>query len=376
MAAYIKTEWTDPVTNAKGYLVIDTLKGGIASGGTRMRKGLTQKEVARLAHTMTLKMSTLDYPIGGAKAGIDYSPSNPDSYGVLKRFLEAHKPYLEQVWITSDDLGTRLEDIARALNEIGLKTANAYLNQYPEAENLIENLNKALKLTVNSVPLIHMITGYGVGVTTQKALEWLGREVTGATVSIQGFGSVGASAASYFSNAGAKVVAIADIEGTVFCEDGLDIPLLLKAKDEYGYIDRSRLPKAYLNLTNTDCLTLNVDVLVPAAVADVINKENAQDIKAKPVVEGANIPITTEGEKILTNKGIYVIPDFIANVGGLGMFGAILFKNLPPNAEKILDYLKESLERATIHALSQANEEGISPREAAYRSYKTEPIRS
>ncbi|WP_075982691.1 Glu/Leu/Phe/Val family dehydrogenase [Bacillus massilinigeriensis] len=366
MDSYMVTLWKDPVTKVNGYFVIDRLIDGLAGGGIRMREGVTQEEVQRLAATMTIKMAGLGMPIGGAKGGINYSPSAPDALDVLKRYLEAHKAFLLHHWCTSEDLGTREEDIVRLLNEIGLSSSvDAYLQKSENGSEILQNLMKSLRLSVEEIPLTDIVTGYGVAITAIQALDSLNRKIKEAKVSIQGFGSVGASTAKYLYEAGAKVVAVSDVEGTIFNSDGLDIPLLQGLKDSKGTIDRSSLPEHYELKSHNFWLETPVDVLIPAAIADVINEKNVNQINTLLIVEAANIPVTEGAEKKLFERNIYCIPDFIANSGGAGLFGAILYKRIKPEVEDILQYLKGQIGETTKNIMSIALEDKITPREAA-----------
>ncbi|PWA10757.1 glutamate dehydrogenase [Pueribacillus theae] len=367
LTSYLVTEWTDPITKAKGYVAFDSVVNGVAGGGIRMREGVTKEEVQRLARTMTLKVAALDQPIGGVKGGIDYPSTAPDSKEVLKRFLEAHKPILMHMWGTSEDLGTRKEDIEHIIvHDLGLQSsAEALLNKLDNKEMIMSNLNKGLQLSVDGIPIVEVATGYGVSVATIEAVQWLGKDINAATVSIQGFGSVGATTAKSLSKEGAKIVAVADVNGTIFHPDGLDIDLLLQAKDEKGNIHREMLPAEYENLPRSAWLEQEVDVLIPAAIADAINEDNQSSIKAQLIVEAANIPVTEEAERILFEKEVYVIPDFIANSGGGGIFGALMYKNVSPDVESILGYLNKQISGATKSMLSQSAEQKITPRQAA-----------
>lgn len=366
MNSYLVTEWTDPVTGVKGYVAIDKLIGGVAGGGIRMREGVTKEEVQRLAKTMTLKFVGLDMPTGGAKAGIDYSPLNPDSYEVLSRFLEAHKPLLLHMWGASEDMGTSKDEIVEIVQSIGLDTpADAFVNSLENKEELSKSLGAALNLSVEGVLITDVIAGVGVAAATKKAIEWLKLNIEESKIAIQGFGNVGSSTSRELYEAGAKIVAVSDIHGTIYYEKGLDIPLLLQAKDARGNIDRTKLPSEYKIENGPYWMENEVDVLIPCAVADAIHGGNVEDVKAKIIVEGANIPVTPDAERTLYEKGIYVVPDFIANSAGAGLFGAILYKGISPNVDSILSFLKEKISSSTASILQKSYLESISPREAA-----------
>lgn len=375
METYLVTEWTDSVTGAKGYLSIDKVVGGVAGGGIRMRKGVTKEEVQRLSHTMTLKLAGLDVPLGGAKAGIDYSPAASDSYEVLSRFLEAHKPLLLHTWGASEDMGTTKEEITNIVQSLGLNTGvDAFLNSIENKEVIQKNISTALNLTVDGMPITDVVTGLGVAAAAKKAIEWIDVNIENAKVAIQGFGSVGASTAKYLFAEGANIIAVSDIHGTVFCDKGLDIPLLLRAKDTKGNIDRSKLPSTYKLEDGFYWLKNEVDVLIPAAIADAIHTGNVSEVKAKIIVEGANIPITKDAEQLLYEKGILVVPDFIANSAGAGLFGAILYKGVAPDTNSIFSFLSEKVSRSTSLILNKSKEDNITPRDAALLINKSKEL--
>lgn len=363
---YLTTEWFDEETGATGYLVIDQLTDGFCAGGIRMRDGVTKKEVQRLAEIMTIKMAGLGMNVGGAKGGINFPSEDPRSKDVLKRYLQAHLPYIKEYWLTSEDLGTREEDIAAILNEFGVKsTVQAFILKQENPQQLVESLQKSVTATYDGMKLTDLVTGYGIAVVTTEALDNLGVNVKDAKISIQGFGSVGASAAKFLAENGAKVVAVADIYGTIYAENGLDIHKLLELKDSRGNISREGLPENYEQLPSEDWLNVDVDVLIPAAIADVINKNNVDDVKARLIVEAANIPVTAEAEAILFKRDVVVIPDFIANSGGAGLFVAVLDGNASGEADEIFTFLKNQLGKTTRDILTVANEKAILPRIAA-----------
>ncbi|MFD1206605.1 Glu/Leu/Phe/Val dehydrogenase [Sporosarcina contaminans] len=364
--SYLVTEWVDQKTGAKGYMVIDELKGGFCAGGIRMRQGVTKEEVVRLAETMTIKMAGLGMAVGGAKGGIDFPSNDEESEGVLKRYLEAHAPYIKEYWLTSEDLGTREEDIVRLLNELGIQSSvQAFISKQNNKQLLMKNLQEAMTAIYEGQALTELVTGYGVAVVTEQALKKIGTEPAQAKVSIQGFGSVGASAAKFLYQKGFKIVAVADIDGTIYYKEGLDIDLLLSLKDHRGNINRNGLPERYEQLSGEKWLELDVDVLIPAAIADVINAQNVRFVKANLIVEGANLPVTEEAEAILFEKGVPVIPDFIANSGGAGLFVAVLDGNVDGKAEEIFTFLGGRLTITIDTVLTAVAKENIPARKAA-----------
>jgi len=370
----LKTEWVDPLTGVKGFFVIDRLLNGYCGGGIRMRKGLQAQEVERLARTMTLKLAMVDMPSGGAKGGIDYDPSEPDALDILKRFLEAHRPYLQDCWATGEDLGTREADIHRILAEIGIQSpVQAWIAKHPSAELIPSRLQNLLSLDVEGMTLVDVSTGYGVAVSAKQAAQvLLGTDINSTTAAIQGFGSVGASAALYLQKLGCTIVAIADAQGTIYKEDGMEIKELLPLRNKLGVIDRALLDDKYIRLDREQWIDFNVDMLIPAAIADAIHAGNVSRVQSKLVIEGANLPTTAEAEKVLYDRGVCVIPDFVANSGGAGLFGAALDLQVEESIEGIYGYLEKVIGNATKRILKTASEHGVSARTAALMELQRE----
>ncbi len=362
---FLKTEWTDSLTGAKGYLVIDALIKETCGGGIRMRKGLDVGEVERLARAMTYKLVGLGMATGGAKGGIDYDSSAPDSLDVLKRYLEAHKPFLLHWWGTSEDLGTREEDILAILDEIGISTSvYALLAKQKDAAAVVKNLKIALSLIVDGMQVTDVVTGYGVAAATTTALGLFDVNPKEVAVSIQGFGSVGGSAAFYLNKLGFKVAAVADSLGTLYNPKGIDVNYLLSKRNKRGEIDRTSLHDGYQQLSKDDWLGLDVKVLIPAAIADAINETNENQVKADFIIEAANIPTTSAAENKLIERGVIVVPDFIANGGGAALFGSVINKGYI-SSDQILGHIKEQISTMTAESLKRAQKEKISTRDAA-----------
>ncbi|MFQ6015740.1 MAG: Glu/Leu/Phe/Val dehydrogenase [Anaerolineae bacterium] len=364
----LTVEYTDPVNGVKGYLVIDTLVNGVSAGGMRVRKGLTKEEVVRLAQTMTDKFAVIDVPIGGAKSGLDYDPAAPDKLEVMKRFAEAIAPLLREVYAVGEDLGTREEEVTEVAAHIGLPSSVAAVpRRLGMGDEALQRIASGLALTYDGFPMAEMATGYGIMAATREALTFAGLTMAGASAAVQGFGSVGGSTAHFLAKEGTKVMAVADAQGTILCQDGLEVGKLLEKRDKAGIIDRTDLPGEYQLLDREAVLYLPVHVLVPAAVKDVITEENADRVQARTIVEAANIPVTEGAEKILYDKGIIAVPDFVANAGAAAFYIDLLLGRTEPTLESILSGLVERIGGATHQVLTASRDEGILPRAAAKR---------
>lgn len=364
---YLRLCWVDPETSAKGYLVIDLYLRGLAAGGCRMRPGLTENEVLRLAQIMTLKFALFEVPMGGAKCGVDYDPGKPDAPQVLARFFEAIGPYLRENYITGEDLGTNEELIIATLAKIGISTpCLPAIVQWDLNPDIAQVIASALRLDVDGLPLESVIAGYGVAQCALEALAYRRIHPAQVRVSIQGFGSVGGAVAKFLHQAGARIIAIADIEGTVANPGGLDVSTLLTYRSPLGIIDRKRLPSGYRLLDADGWLTEKSDVLIPAAIPDAIDRKKASLVQSKIIIEGANIPLSEEAERYLHKRGVYIIPDFVANSAFAFIFGAILMGLVGAKKKAILELVSSRLRIATRRIL-EGIDQGMLPREKAMR---------
>lgn len=313
---YLRVTWTDPVTGARGHLVVHTLRSGIATGGTRMRAGCTLSEVEDLARGMAAKTAAFDLPVGGAKGGIDFDPKDPRAVGVLERFCQAMRPWIDGHWVTAEDLGVPQHLIDEVFERIGLgQSYHAAISRSADPAATLERVRQGLDARVPGGLLGDVVGGYGVAHACLGAASAFGWAVEGTTVAIQGIGTMGGGAAWYLHEAGMRVVAMADAAGTLYDPDGLDVPTLLELRDGFGEIDRTRLPAGVARLPRSAVVGLPADVFVPAAISYAITPDNSYDVAAKVVVEAANAATTPEAEAMLAARGVPVVPDFVANAG-------------------------------------------------------------
>jgi len=363
-APYLISDWHDPETGARGWFVIDRLVGGMCSGGIRMRPGVTVDEVTDLARTMSHKMAVLDIPYGGAKSGIDFDSSSPKAPAVLRGFIEAIRPFIAERYATGADLGTREDDIIAACQLVGL-THPLQAGFKAEGGAGLNRVRQALALTSEGIPITELIAGYGVAECTVEAAGVLGLPLRGATVALQGFGNVGGAAARYLDREGIRLVAVADIEGAIVDENGLDIPHLLSIRDRYGRIDRSRLPARARLEPEPAWLDQSVDILIPAAIGHAIRSDNQGSIRCRLLVEAANNPLTPDAEMELERRGSTILPDFVANAAAAFLFCGLLEKRLEPTLESIFGVTSRQLRTITRELLDRARRERVSSRRAA-----------
>jgi glutamate dehydrogenase (NAD(P)+) len=290
-----------------GYRVLHDNTRGPGKGGLRYHPEVDLDEVKALAAWMSWKCALVDVAFGGAKGGITCDPSKL-SAGELERLTRRYTAEIFDVIgpnidIPAPDVGTDARVMGWMMDTYSMKKG------YVEPG------------VVTGKPILlggslgrEAATGTGIVVATREALRDLGIPFEGVRIAIQGFGNVGSNAARLLARAGAKIVAVSDVKGGIYKADGLDIPTLLRYRSEHAAI--AGFPGTQ-PLTNDQLLTLECDVLVPAALEGQLHEGNADRIRAKLIVEGANGPTTAEGDEILRTRGIPVVPDIMANSGGV-----------------------------------------------------------
>jgi glutamate dehydrogenase (NAD(P)+) len=343
-----------------------------------MHPTVTKEEVIRLATTMGYKYKACEsQTTGGCKAGIAYDYKAPDALDVLKRFLTATAPYINAGVSIGGDLGVDYSDVLRILDELGIGIPQTKaMKEDPDIHQGIVNHDRAEKeLTYDGFKMYDMITGYGVAAAADEAWKLKGGK-EGASVVIQGFGCVGASCVNSLYNMGYKVVGIADVNGLVYCKDGLNIPKLVETRLPKGELNREAFEDNYEVLPNTEWISAECDILIPAALEDVINKNNADKVKASLIVEAANIPTTPEADEILRKNGVDVAVDFISNLGGIRIYEAVIFRivkieemNDEEAAKAIVDDTTNLIRKQTRCVFEEAAKTGEFTRDVARRLF-------
>ena len=357
--------WTDPVTGARGYLVVHTLTGGLATGGTRMRPGCTLSEVGDLARGMATKTAVFGLPVGGAKGGIDFDPRDPRAVGVLERFCSAMLPWLDGHWVTAEDLGVTQARIDEVFATLGLgQSYHAAIGRSARPDQALQRVRAGLDArTDDGLELGEVIGGYGVAEACLGVADSMGWEQTETTVSIQGVGTMGGAAAWYLHDVGVKVVALADAAGTFIDPEGLDVPALLDLRDEFGLIDRARVPEGVEQLPREAILSATADIFVPAAISYAIREETASEINARVVIEAANAATTPEAEAMLTEAGVPVIPDFVANAGAAAWAWWLLQGQVGDRPEDSFTRLASEMRSKVAVLVGEWKGTGVAPRE-------------
>ena len=330
----------EPSVGLKGVLVVDNVARGPAIGGLRMGPDVCTEECFRLARAMTLKNAAADLPHGGGKSVIYGDPKMPKEE--KKRMIRAFASSLREIqeYIFGPDMGTDEECMAWIKDEIGRAVG--------------------LPRDFGGIPLDEIgATAWGLAHATEVALEYCDFDMEGARVVVQGFGAVGKHAARFLTEKGALLVGAADSRGTIYNPRGLDVDALVElkkaGKSVADHLDGTKLDRDAV-------IDIECDIWIPAAQPDVIDESNVSHLKTKLVLEGANIPITCGAEQYLHEKGVIVIPDIIANAGGV-ICAAMEYQGAWQSA--VFQAIEEKVRRNTKLVLEEVRIRGILPREAA-----------
>lgn len=363
---YVVVEWNDVESDAKGWLCAYNFVNHYCGGGTRMHPTVSKEEVVRLATTMGYKYKASESKTtGGCKGGIAYDYKAPDAKDVLRRYLIAMAPYIKAGVSIGGDLGVDYGDVLEILEEIGIGLPTTKeMRDDPRIQQCIVDHDALCDMTYDGFKMYDMITGYGCAASLDEAWKLKGG-TTKATVVLQGFGCVGASMAISLDKMGYKVVGIADANCLVVCKDGLDVKKLVETRKPKGELDSTSFEKNYIVMKNSEWLDVDCDILVPAALEDVINADNAHKVKASLIVEAANIPVTEEADKILFEKGIDICVDFVCNLGGIRIYDVAVFGLVPCEPQAIVDDTISLVRKNTRLLFEKSKKEGRGTRDIA-----------
>ena len=291
-----------------GYRVQHDSSRGPSKGGIRYHADVNLGEVAALAMWMTWKCALVDLPYGGAKGGVAVSPkklSRAELQRLTRRYAAEIFPLIgPDKDVPAPDVGTDAQVMAWIMDTYSQQVGFA-------VPGVVTGKPRSIGGSLGR----EEATGRGVVCVTLEALRHLKLDVQNTTVAIQGFGNVGSHTARIMHESGARVVAVSDVHGGIYNAHGLDIPkLLLQYRQEKHSLAETKLGD---RLTNDELLQLSCTVLVPAALSEQITERNAAKLRCKVLAEGANGPTTLEADRVVQDKGIFVIPDILANSGGV-----------------------------------------------------------
>lgn len=374
-------EWKDSETDAEGWVVINSLRGGAAGGGTRMRKGLNKREVESLAKTMEVKFTISGPAIGGAKSGINFDPTDPRKGEVLKRWYKVVIPLLKSYYGTGGDMHVdEISEVIPYTEEYGLwhpqeGVVNGHFNSSDSQKikkigqlrsgvsKIVEDANFSPSLE-RKYTLADMITGYGVAESVIHYYSIWGGDISTKRAIIQGWGNVGAAAGFYLSKAGVKIVGIVDGHGGVINTAGYsleEITNLMLNRDGMALRADNIMP---FDEANKKVWTAGAEIFLPCAASRLVSKENVKsliDNGLEMISSGANVPFADKEiffGPILdyADSSVAVIPDFIANCGMARVFAYLMGEEVEITDEAIFNdtssTIKEALERT--HAVNHA----------------------
>lgn len=330
----------EPITGLKAIVVVDNIACGPAIGGVRMAVDVTTEEVFRLARAMTLKNATAELPHGGGKSAILADPKLPltEKEKLVRTFAQSIRDITD--YIPGPDMGTDERCMAWVKEEIGRAVG--------------------LPKQLGGIPLDEVgATGYGLSVCAEVASNFCNFNLDGARVVIQGFGSVGKHVARFLAEKGAILIGAADSQGTLFNLQGIDVAELIALKNA----DRSVIN--YPNgekLARDAVIDIECDIWIPAARPDVIHTDNVSRLQTQLVLQGANIPFTEAAENICHQRNIIVIPDFIANAGGV-ICGAVEYRG--GTVTDAFQTISEKIRHNTTIVLEKVAQTGMLPRQVA-----------
>ncbi len=341
-----------------GFRVQHNSARGPMKGGLRYHPTVDEDHATALANLMTWKTAVVDIPFGGAKGGIDVDPTkltNNELQSVTREFVSQIKEVIGPTLdIPAPDVNTNATIMGWIMDE--------YSKSYGFSPAVVTG--KPLQLFGS--PGREEATGRGVMYTLEEALKDQGKAVKDQRIAVQGFGNVGSNAARLIAEQGARIVAVADHVGGVSNADGLDVPALVE------YVQEKRTVDGFSGgdtIDKDEIITWDADVLIPAAIEDVIHEDNAGEVRASIIVEGANGPTTPEADEILIERGITVVPDILANAGGVTVSYFEWAQNIQQyrwELERVIDELSKIMRRSYAAVRDVAREKKLDMRTAAF----------
>ncbi|SEW00287.1 glutamate dehydrogenase GdhB [Natrinema salifodinae] len=336
----------------------DSVRGPY-KGGLRYHPGVTEDECIGLSMWMTWKCAVMDIPFGGAKGGVIVDPkdlSSNEKERLTRRFAEELRPMIGPMRdIPAPDMGTGPQSMAWFMD--------AYSMQEGQTEPGV---------VTGKPPVVggsygrEEAPGRSVGIVTREALAYYDRDPAETAVAVQGFGSVGANAARYLDELGASIVAVSDVDGAIYDPDGLDTGDVEGHDESPGMVSGYDAPET---LTNEELLELDVDVLIPAAIGNVLTGENARGVDADMIVEGANGPTTSTADQIFEERDVPVIPDIIANAGGVTVSYFEWLQDINRRSwrlERVNEELETEMRRAWTDVRREYESRDVTWRDATY----------
>ena len=336
----------NPKVGMHGVVVIDNTALGPGKGGIRMTASVNNEEVFRLARTMTWKNSLAELPFGGAKSGIFADGKNiplKQKELIVKAFAKSLKCISPREYVAAPDMNTGERE----------------MKWFAQAAGSLKACTGKPK-SMHGIPHELGSTGFGVHLAALEALKFKGIPVEGASFAVEGFGNVGSFAAKFLAEKGARLVAASDSKGCIIKPEGIDLKRLQEVKRKFGSV--TTYGQKCCVMSCEGLVSVEADVLITAAVPNFINEDNYHFVKAPIIVEGSNIPMTPKVEERLHQKHVLVVPDFVANAGGV-ISSYIEYKG--GNEKQVFRMVEEKVSKNTKLVLELAGKQGIFPRGAA-----------
>ncbi|MDG6908147.1 MAG: Glu/Leu/Phe/Val dehydrogenase [Nitrososphaerota archaeon] len=339
----------EPETSMKAIIVVDNAAAGPSIGGVRMVQDVTTSEIIRLARAMTYKNAMAGLPHGGGKSGIIADSKSENKNQIIRTFARAIRNIED--YIPGPDIGTDESSMAIIYDEISRAVG--------------------LPRELGGIPLDEMgATAHGIVECVDVARGYINLDLNGASLTVEGFGNVGRPTAELLAEKGVKLVAASDSKGTIHDPDGLKIEELIRVKRVTGSVTNYKNGKV---LKAEDLPGIETDIFVPAARPDTISERNVSMLKAKLVIEGANIPVTEKAEKLLHDRGVLVVPDFVANAGGVIAASVEYHGGIETDA---INRISGTISRNTKEILDEVYDKRTYPRNAAVRIAKERVVRA
>ena len=372
--------WKDPETEAEGWTVINSLRGGAAGGGTRMRKGLDMNEVLSLAKTMEVKFTVSGPSIGGAKSGINFDPNDPRKKGVLERWYKAVTPLLKHYYGTGGDLNVDADkDVIPITEDCGVwhPQEGIFNGHFKPTE--ADKINRIGQLRLGVIKIIEnkkfspdlsrkytiadMLTGYGVAEAVKHYYSIYGGSIKDKKAVVQGFGNVGSAAAFYLTQLGAKVVGIIDRDGGLIKEEGFsmnEMTALFLSKDGNKLVAENMIP---FHEINQSIWSLSAEIFIPAAASRLVSRDQITQMISsglEVISPGANVPFADKeiffGPIMeFTDSQVSLLPDFISNCGIARVFAYLMESRvkLPMQDEAIFKDTSETIRKALLNTFEK-----------------------
>ncbi|MDA8952000.1 amino acid dehydrogenase [Flavobacteriaceae bacterium] len=372
--------WKDPETEAEGWAVINSLRGGAAGGGTRMRKGLDMNEVLSLAKTMEVKFTVSGPSIGGAKSGINFDPNDPRKKGVLERWYKAVTPLLKHYYGTGGDLNVDADkDVIPITEDCGVwhPQEGIFNGHFKPTE--ADKINRIGQLRLGVIKIIEnkkfspdlsrkytvadMLTGYGVAEAVKHYYSIYGGSIKDKKAVVQGFGNVGSAAAFYLTQLGAKVVGIIDRDGGLINEEGFsmnEMTALFLSKDGNKLVAENMIP---FHEINQSIWSLSAEIFIPAAASRLVSRDQITQMISsglEVISPGANVPFADKeiffGPIMeFTDSQVSLLPDFISNCGIARVFAYLMESRvkLPMQDEAIFKDTSETIRKALLNTFEK-----------------------